>query len=339
MRIFYLFKLAALTAICALFLGASSCGGGGTSPGNAAPPDDGGNGGGGPNPAQPSRMFDGDRAFKHLVDQVNFGYRVPGSDGHRKCGDYIVATLKANGWEVEEQTFTATVRGTSLPLRNIIARLGWISGSRDNVILGAHWDTRPWADHDPLPENRSKPVMGANDGASGVAALLELSRVFSERRPLVGVELVFFDGEDYGPEISAMFIGSKYFAERLSQTRVNSYRWGVLLDMIGDADLQIKPERYSNEAAGEVYTRVLAIAEALGYKKYFLSTGERAILDDHLPLIERGIRMYNLIDFDYPYWHTIEDTVDKCSPESLEIVGQVVENLVYIETLQMTLGA
>lgn len=336
MRAIILAKLIVMAALSAMFLGASSCGGGTGTRGNAAPPTN--DGSGGNPPAQKmSRNFDGDLAFNHLKDQMNFGYRIPGTEAHRKCGDYLVNTLKANGWTVEEQTFTANVRGTNLPMRNIIGRLGWVSGKRDNVILAAHWDTRPWSDQD-IFENRNKPVPGANDGASGVAALLELSRIFAEKPPLVGVEIVFFDGEDYGPELSAMFIGSKYFAERLSQARVNSYRWGVLLDMIGDADLQIKPERFSNEAASDVYTRALSIAESLGYKRYFYSTGERAIYDDHLPLIEKGVRMYNFIDFDYPYWHTIEDTIDKCSPESLEIVGQVVENLVYLETLQMTSG-
>ncbi len=334
MRLFIFAKISVLAFLSALFLGASSCGDGGGARGNAAPPDD---NRGNPSPPALSKTFEGGRAFAHLAAQMNFGYRIPGTEAHRKCGDYLVNTLKANGWEVEEQTFTATVRGKNLPMRNIIGRLGWVSGKRDNVILAAHWDTRPWSDQD-IFENRNKPVPGANDGASGVAALLELLRIFAEKRPLVGVEIVFFDGEDYGPELSAMFIGSKYFAERLSQSRVNSYRWGVLLDMIGDADLQIKPEKFSNEAAGEIYTRVLALAEALGTKRYFYSTGERGIYDDHLPLIEKGVRMYNLIDFDYPYWHTIEDTIDKCSPESLEIVGQVVENLVYQETIQMTPG-
>jgi hypothetical protein len=308
------------------------CGSGGKKSGNDGNPNNPNNGG---NTEQLSRKFDGSRAFTYLTDQVNFGFRIPGTPEHKRCGDYIVNTLRGIGWEVEEQTFNATVRGQSLPMRNIVARLGWISGKKDNVIIAAHWDTRPWADQD-TGANRSKPVPGANDGASGVAVLLELARVFAETKPLVGVELVFFDGEDYGPEISAMFIGSKYFADRLSVARIDGYRWGVLLDMIGDADLRIMPEHYSEAVAGDVYDKICTVAGLLGYSSYFQTTGSQQILDDHIALIDRGVKMYDIIDFNYPWWHTIEDTPDKCRAESLQIIGRVMENLVYMETLNMT---
>ncbi len=327
------FKLAAICiAAIAVFLFALvlCCGSGNKTKATPPPPNQNQN----TNP-QLSKKFNGSNAFALLQDQVDFGFRIPGSREHKKCGDWIVTKLTEYGWEVEEQPFTATIRGTTLQMRNIIARNGWISGSRDNIMLAAHWDTRPWADQD-SQANRNKPVPGANDGASGVAALLELARVFGETKPLVGVELVFFDGEDYGPELSAMFLGSEYFASKLTTSRINSYRWGVLLDMIGDRDLQIRPEHNSEAVASDLYIRIRGIAEELGTSTHFQSTGTLNILDDHIPLIAKGIKMYVLIDFDYPYWHTVEDTPDKCSAESLQIVGRVVENLVYREALNMS---
>jgi glutaminyl-peptide cyclotransferase len=284
---------------------------------------------------QLSKTFSGANAYGLLQDQVNFGFRIPGTKEHKNCGDWIIAKLKEYGWEVEEQPFTATIRGNTLQMRNIIARNGWISSSQDNIMLAAHWDSRPWADQD-TQTNRNKPIQGANDGASGVAVLLELARIFGKTKPLVGVELVFFDGEDYGPELSAMFLGSEYFANKLSQSRINSYRWGILLDMIGDSDLQIHPEHHSEAVASSLYLRMRGIAEEFGTATHFQSTGICNILDDHIPLIEKGIKMYDLIDFDYPYWHTIQDTPDKCSADSLQIVGRVLENLVYREELDMT---
>jgi len=288
-----------------------------------------------PNPPDPPNppvqtSFDGEKAFDHLEAQMAFGNRIPGTSAHVKCGDYIADTLRGLGLEVEEQAFSVTIRGRELPMRNIIGRLGWETAPRANVILAAHWDTRPWADQD-IPANRDKPVPGANDGASGVAVLLEMARIFAAAPPPVGVELVFFDGEDYGPELSAMFIGSKYFADRLSNARIQSYKYGVLLDMIGDKSLQIKPETSSEAVASDVYARIRSIAQELGYGAHFLGSPLQSIIDDHIPLIEKGVPMYDLIDFDYPYWHTIQDTADKCSAESLQIVGTVVSALVYME--------
>jgi len=328
-------RLLIIFPLSLLFLIALACSHGGNAGNASADPNPSGTDNG-QAPSDLSKKFDADNSFDFLIDQMNFGYRIPGTDSHAKCGDWIVSTLKEYGWEVEEQTFTATVRGSPLPIRNIIARFGWTSGSRNNIMLAAHWDTRPWCDQD-IPENRHKPVPGANDGASGVAVLLELARVFSETPPLVGVELVFFDGEDYGPELSAMFIGSKYFADRLSVTRINSYRWGVLLDMIGDRDLQIHPEYHSEAIASDLYGRIITFADLLGYGAHFHTTGTLRIFDDHVALIDRGIKMYDLIDFDYPWWHTVGDTADKCSPDSLKIIGRTIENLVYAETLDMDL--
>lgn len=317
-------KAVALLIVATLAAVAFSCEGSSRSSGDAAP-----NPPGRPN-TPPAVVLSGDNAYAALTAQVGFGYRIPGTSAHKQCGDWIVSKFKEYGWEVTEQTFTKTVRGTTLPMRNIIARQGFISGSRDNVLIAAHWDTRPWADQDILA-NRNTPIQGANDGASGVAVLIELARVLSKNKPKVGVELVCFDGEDYGPELSAMFLGSEYFASQLSTAQASNIRFGILLDMIGDRDLKILPERSSENVAANVYRRIRDIAQALGYGAHFAGSPQQSIIDDHIPLIEKGIPTYDLIDFDYPYWHTVEDTPDKCSAESLGIVGNVMASLIWGE--------
>jgi Zn-dependent M28 family amino/carboxypeptidase len=237
-----------------------------------------------------------------------------------------VEQLKLYCDTVQEQVFTVDIARGRLRMYNIIGRINPTSEQR--ILLLAHWDTRPTADLNP-PGKRNQPIQGANDGASGVAVLLELARVFAERPPSVGVDILLTDGEDYGPGMGMMFLGAKHFASQLTTEEVNSYNYGILLDMIGDASLDIHPETHSESPAGRVYQTAYEVSRALGYSNFKLS-GAYQIFDDHLPLIERGIRVYNFIDFNYPYWHTTEDTLDKCSPESLEVVGRTVENLVYL---------
>jgi Zn-dependent M28 family amino/carboxypeptidase len=196
------------------------------------------------------------------------------------------------------------------------------------IMLCAHWDTRPTADEELDPANRKKPILGANDGASGVAVLLELARQFKVKRPQVGIIIALWDGEDYGPDINNMLMGSRYFAKNMGKLRPT---YGILLDMVGDKDLQIYKEANSVYAAPELVERVWRKAGELGYRKYFPDSVKYTIIDDHVPLIEAGVPFIDLIDFDYPYWHTLQDTVDKCSPDSLRIVGEVVAAVVYAE--------
>lgn len=266
--------------------------------------------------------FDGERAMEWLRRQVEIGPRVPGTESHQKAHQMLAEAL---GPGTQEQEFTYLAAHTVVQMVNLIAQFGPKDGER--ILLCAHWDTRPFADQDPDPKNRSKPVPGANDGASGVAVLLEMARLFRAAPPPVGVTLVLFDGEDWGRTTETMFIGSRFFAQH---PLGGPFRYGILLDMVGDADLQIYRECYSQERAPEVVDRVWRAANELGIEAFRPSVGHR-IQDDHLPLLERGIPVIDVIDFDYPYWHTIADTPDKCSARSLKHVGDVIRHVVYTE--------
>jgi hypothetical protein len=280
-----------------------------------------------PQEGPPELRFDADRAFQHLLAQVECGPRVPNTPGHAACRDYLLRELGAVADQVLSQDFVQEIRGVPLRLSNLIGVFA--PDQPTKVLLAAHWDTRPTADMDPNPANRGLPIAGANDGASGVAVLLEVARVLREVGPPLGVILVLFDGEDYGPGIDAMFLGSRYYARHLLPERP---AWGVLLDMVGDRDLQIPREGYSEQFARPVNDRVWAAARELGRPEFLDRVGP-AILDDHVSLLEVGVPMIDVIDFSYgpanSWWHTLEDTPDKCSPASLQAVGQVVLRTLY----------
>jgi glutaminyl-peptide cyclotransferase len=272
-----------------------------------------------------SQRFNAANAWMHLHQQVSMGPRVPGSKSHLACLKYLQKSLLQHCDAVEQQEFQVSVNGRALPMVNIIGRFNVAAPRR--ILLAAHWDSRPTADMNPEGQ-RNQPIAGANDGASGVAVLLELARVSREAPPEIGVDLVLFDGEDYGPGLDMMFLGAKHFASRLTSRQVAAYNYGILLDMIGDRQLDIRPENNSEAVAGDVYAVALSLSEKLGYRA-FKEAGGITIMDDHLPLIARGVRMYDFIDFNYDYWHTTQDTEDKCGAQSLEAVGRVVENMVY----------
>ncbi|HHX40486.1 MAG TPA: M28 family peptidase [Armatimonadetes bacterium] len=275
-----------------------------------------------PSPQAPDDEFDGERSMAWLRKQVDAGFRVPGTETHAAVRRMLVEGL---GPTAQVQEFTYQTRQGHLPLANIIATYGPAEG--DRVLLCAHWDTRPFADQDPNPAHRNRPIPGANDGASGVAVLMELSRLFRATPPPVGVTIVLFDGEDWGRDLDEMFLGSRYFADHPVG---GPFRYAILLDMVGDADLQIPRERHSHEQARAIVDKVWQAAAELGYSQFRASIGP-AIYDDHLPLLRKGIPAIDIIDFDYPYWHTLQDTTDKCSPASLKIVGDVVRRVVYAE--------
>ncbi len=241
------------------------------------------------------------------------GPRPTGSEAGRKTGDYIVEQLKAYGWQVELQDFIYH----GVPGRNIIAK----AGKGPVAIIGAHYDTRRVADNDPDPALRAKPEPGANDGASGVAVLLELARALDQKRLQNEVWLTFFDAEDNGRLDGWDFIaGSTEMASRLTVTP----EMVVIADMIGDRDQQIYKEHNSTP---ELVEKIWGIAARLGYGNAFLPTAKWSMQDDHTPFLLRGIPAVDLIDFDYPYWHTTQDTADKVAPESLERVGRVLQVL------------
>ena len=254
-------------------------------------------------------VFDGQRAYEDVKTQVEFGPRVPGMAGHAQIQEWMRSELESAGWKVEIQESEALGH----PIRNIVARR---NDERPHIILGAHYDTRIYADNDPDSSNHDDYVAGANDGASGVAVLLELARTLPE--DTAPTWLVFFDAEDNGNiEGWDWILGSREFV------RNNSFqpRAVVIVDMIGDADLNIYKEYNSNP---ELTDQIWNTAKSLGYESKFISDYKHSMLDDHTPFLEAGIPAIDIIDFDYPYWHTLQDTVDKVSAESLEIVGRTV---------------
>ncbi len=285
-------------------------------------------------PAQQAPAFDGARAFRLLEAQVDLGPRCPGSSGHIEGAKLISRELgrHADGWRFQD--FSRTIGGKRLAMKNII---GWFNtGASRWILLAAHWDTRPTADYEVTAEKRRRPIPGANDGASGVAVLLELARILRERKPNVAVLMVFFDGEDYGPTGSEMYLGSKHFAADLRDSlSVNGkpakVDYGILLDMVGDRNLGIYREKHSVDAAPEVVEKVWAAAKALGYQDRFRPEVRYTVEDDHVPLIRAGVKCIDVIDFDYGPWHTLDDTPDKCSAESLKVVGEVIARVVYQE--------
>jgi len=253
-------------------------------------------------------VFDGQMAYAQVEAQCDLGFRPTGSEAGWATGDYIIAELEALGWAVETEEFE--YRDT--PVRNIIGK-NEVDGSV--IILGAHYDTRKRADM----EDASVPVMGANDGGSGVAVLLELARTLDQDALRNEIWLAFFDAEDNGRlDGWDWCVGSSYMAANLEIVPEAV----VVVDMVGDADQQLYLEYNSDPT---LQTHLWEIAATQGYSSTFISSYKHAMYDDHVPFVQRGITAVDIIDFDYPYWHTTQDTRDKVSAESLERVGRVLE--------------
>jgi len=277
--------------------------------------------------ASAEQEFDGAVALQYVETQVAFGPRVPNSEGHRRTGAWILERLRATADSVEEQPFEhVTQDGDTLHLRNLIGRFRPESSER--VLYVAHWDTRPIADRSSNIGEQRLPVPGANDGGSGVAILLGVADALAANPPRYGVDLVFVDGEDYGDfgEGHDTLIGSRYFADNYPSDAPKPL-FAVVWDMVGDRDLTLYKEGNSLAAAPEVVQRVWDKAAELGYGRVFRNERGDYITDDHIPLQNVGIRAIDVIDLEYgpnrSYWHTLEDTVDKVSQESLQIVGDV----------------
>jgi len=249
------------------------------------------------------------------------GPRNPGSKGHSDCRTFLVRELSRLADTLIVQDFS--VEGVPGVMSNIIARFKPEAEKR--IVLCSHWDTRPWADLDPDPKNRSTPIVGANDGASGVAVLLELAGILSSAPPGKGVDIVLFDGEDSGEagRPHSFCLGSGYYVKHMVVPRP---LYGILVDMIGDSNLDIYVEQYSMALAPQVVGLILESARG---SSSFHSSVRHSIHDDHLSLIESGIPCAAIIDFDYEHWHTLQDTPDKCSARSLKTVGDVLLRMVY----------
>lgn len=280
---------------------------------------------------KPCSDFDGQTAYGYIKTQLAFGPRIPGTEGHRKTGDWIVAQMRQRAATVTEQRWThRTAKGDTLPLRNILAR--YRPEASERILYVTHWDTRPVSDAPGVPESqRNIPVPGADDGASGVALFLGLGDLFKKTPPPVGVDLLFVDGEDYGtfgpPDVDVL-IGSTYFADHLPSPDYKPL-FGVLWDMIGDADLRIPQEQNSIDQAPEVVQRVWAQARECHLENIFVPDDYGAITDDHVPLLKKGLHVIDVIDLDYPAHHTPEDNLSKVSAASMKAVGDLAAAVIY----------
>ena len=257
---------------------------------------------------QARKTFDGQQAYQDVLYQMSLGPRIPGSVAHQKIVQWLTAQLSQEGWQVEVQN--GTMMGH--PIQNVIARKG---SGKPWIILGAHYDSRMWANMDPDPAKRQQPVPGADDGASGVAVLTGLARAIPAQ-PDKQTWLVFFDAEDDG-EIPGWdwLLGSEYFVNHLACCPTAA----VIVDMVGDANLDIYQERNSNP---QIVQQIWDQAAQLGFSANFIPQYKYSMEDDHTPFLQAGIAAVDLIDFDYPYWHTTQDTADKISANSLYMVGQ-----------------
>lgn len=285
----------------------------------------------------PLPEFDPQRAYAHVEAQVAFGPRVPGTAGHDAARQWLVERLGIRADRiVEQQVALPLPQGDTLRGSNLIA--SWDLDAPRRVLLAAHWDSRPHADNDPDPARRAEPVLGANDGASGVAVLLEIARLLDlhERDAETGVDIVLFDLEDLGTTDAAVpdslrvpfAIGSELFVQHNPQYRP---AWGVLLDMVGDSDLRIPKEGFSVRYAPEVVERVWAAARR-AEAPAFLDEAGAAIQDDHVPFLRQGIPVVDLIHTPFPdTWHTTADTPENVSPASLGQVGRVLVELLWGE--------
>lgn len=283
--------------------------------------------------------FSADSAYSYVAAQVAFGPRVPGTEAHRRCGAYLAAQLRACGLDVVEQRMTlAAYDGTALDGLNLIGR--YRPEAERRLMLFAHWDSRPYADAESDPARRSTPIDGANDGASGVGVLLEIARLLqSEGLPAEGwgVDILFFDAEDYGvPQYEdydgnteeTWGLGAQYWA-RHPHTADYRAELGILLDMVGDRDAAFYRELFSQESAGKAVTELWQTAERLGYGRYFHNAMGGGLVDDHVFVIRhRRIPCLDVVDYDperpkgFPdAWHTHGDTMDRISRETLEAVG------------------
>ncbi len=288
--------------------------------------------------------FDADSAYASIVTQCAFGPRVPGSEAHSACGDYIVGAFRALGLTITEQNTQVTAwDGRSLPCRNIIAAFN--PGARERILVCAHWDSRPWADRDADSTRWRQPVPAANDGASGVAVMLEIARQLQAQPPAVGVDFICFDCEDVGtPEwvgadddADTWCLGSRYWAANQHYSDVVP-RYAILLDMVGGQGARFSREGYSRYYAASVVDKVWNAASRAGFSTYFPKDNGGYVTDDHVPLNEAGIPTIDVIPYYRntstgfcPTWHTIDDTPEHIDKNTLRAVGQTLLQVIYEE--------
>ena len=281
--------------------------------------------------------LDENHAFDMLKEQVEIGPRYPGSAHHDAAADYIVSQLKPYADSVTVQRFSQEVGGKAIELKNIAAVFN--PNAKKWILLCAHWDSRPFCDMEIDADKKKMPMPGANDGRGESRCYWNLPRLLLSASRMWACSWSFSTGRITVRQIRTMFLGSRHFAANLRtdavvEGRPVKFAYGILLDMVGDKNLDIYKEPNSEDAAPEVVDAVWNMADKLGYSAEFIPKSGPSIGDDHILLIQAGVKCIDVIDFDYGPWHTLDDTPDKCSPKSLRIVGDVVEHVVYAERPQ-----
>lgn len=280
--------------------------------------------------------FNADSAYAYIKAQVDFGPRVPGTVSHAKCADYLVAKLKSYGFETIVQRGTVqTFDKKQFTLKNIIATSKPEAQSR--ILICSHWDTRPFADED--TKDQDKPIDGANDGASGVGVALEIARQVSTIQPNIGIDIIFFDLEDYGTSGNneSWCLGSQFWAKNLHKTNYYA-NFGILLDMVGGPNAVFPKESISVAHASAAVDKVWKAASNIGYGNYFLSqTKEFVGVDDHLYVNRAGIPCIDIIEYNQAtggfgdYHHTHKDNMSLIDKNTLKAVGQTLLEVIYNE--------
>lgn len=286
--------------------------------------------------------FNADSAYNYVKKQLDFGPRVPESKAHAQCAEWFIDFFKDKADTVYVQNFrTRLYNGKGIDGKNIIASFN--PQAKKRILLGAHWDSRPFADHDPDEKNWNTPIDGANDGASGVGVLMEVARVLKENPMSTGIDIILFDLEDYGaPQYlnhmtnDDWALGSQYWSKNPHVFNYRAY-FGILLDMVGAPNPKFPKEYYSQQFAPSLSNDVWRIARELGYSDYFTNEIGHPINDDHIYVnVNANIPMIDIIHLEnneessfYPYWHTLKDNIEQIDPKTLGMVGDVVLNVIY----------
>ena len=288
--------------------------------------------------------FNADNAYDYIKKQLEFGPRVPGTEGHKQCAEWLVGELKQQGADtiIEQKTTVTAFNGDKLPINNIFAQYNKKANKR--VLLLAHWDTRPWADAEKDKSKHNTPIPGANDGGSGVGVLLEIARCMSQKQPSIGVDILLVDAEDYGAmggDDKSWCLGTQYWVKNMPYEMTKRPIYGILLDIVGGVDAKFYREYFSERLASRINDKVWAIANASGYSSQFINRTEGALTDDHYHINMAGIPCIDIIECANPLtgafpptWHTLKDDINSIDKKSLKAVGQTVLNTIYNEQAQ-----